>query len=150
MAVVLSNGRDLNSHGASNEFTIKNPSHPASRKDSGWDDDSRDAMSICPHPQRNRFVPCAPVRLPEHFDGSVRHSKLEKHYAIQLAVPRDEPHCAGAPLYDLRNQDLPNETFFVEIGRFEGPRVKVTTEDGNRIRRRYRIGNNPELGRPTQ
>jgi hypothetical protein len=69
---------------------------------------------------------------------------------VEFAVPWNATDCAGAPFRDLRNQDLWNETLLVELSRYEGPHFKVTTEDDYRIRRSYRIRNDPELGRPTQ
>ena len=57
---------------------------------------------------------------------------------------------AGARLCDLGDEYLRDETFFVELGRYEGPPFKITTDDGNHIRLGHPIGNDPEVGRPTQ
>jgi hypothetical protein len=59
-------------------------------------------------------------------------------------------HFGGARVCDLRDEYLRDETFFVELGRYEGPPFKIATEDGNHIRMSHRIGNDPQVGRPTQ
>src|SRR5262249_40741459 len=138
-------------HGASGKFTIENPSHPASGKNFGRDDDSRNAMPIGPIPQSYCFIVRVSVCLPEHFNRRVRHPKLEKHPAVEFAVPWNNPSAfAWACLADMTNEHLRDEAFFVELSRYQGPPFKIAAEDSNHIRLSHPIGNDPEVGRPTQ
>ena len=64
--------------------------------------------------------------------------------------PGTAPILAELRFCDLGDEYLSDETFFIDLGRCEGPKVKSTTEDGNRVRMSHRIGNDPEVGCPTQ
>jgi hypothetical protein len=57
---------------------------------------------------------------------------------------------AGARLWDLRDEYLGDETFIVELGRYEGPHINIATKDDSHVRLSHWIGNNPEVGHPTQ
>jgi hypothetical protein len=62
--------------GASSKFIIEHPSHPTSGKNFGRDDDPRNAVLIGPISLSNRFIPRAPVFLPEHPNGIFRYPEL--------------------------------------------------------------------------
>ena len=108
-------------------------------------------MPIGPIPQRDCFIVRVSVGLPEHSNGGVRYPTLQKHHAVEFAVPWDNStDFDGARLWDLRDEYLSDPTFFIELGRYKGPPFNIAAEDRNHIRMSHRIGNDPEVGCPTQ
>ncbi len=52
----------------------------------------------------------------------------------------------GWPIFDLRDQNLFHQTFFVEVGRYERPHIQPTAEYDDSIRGCDWIGHDPKIG----